>query len=192
MPALDAAEFSGHRVIEHPGDDHAAPRQRPGRWICDREPDGRRPQRASARQASTQCCGRTRVWRTRPGQPCRVARARACPSGWPADYGKPKSCDEALDEGAAGVQVGTAFAFSEESGLRPDLKKMLLAQAAARRRRGVHRSAGLAYRLSVQSRAARGNLLVCGSLRASATASATWAFCAKPMPTRADRLSLSG
>jgi len=38
---------------------------------------------------------------------------------------------EALDEGAAGVQVGTAFAFSEESGLRPDLKKRLVAHAAS-------------------------------------------------------------
>jgi nitronate monooxygenase len=38
---------------------------------------------------------------------------------------------EALDNGAAGVQVGTAFAFTEESGLRPDLKNELLAQAVA-------------------------------------------------------------
>jgi nitronate monooxygenase len=30
-----------------------------------------------------------------------------------------------------GVQVGTAFAFSDESGLRDDLKRQLLAQAAA-------------------------------------------------------------
>jgi len=44
-------------------------------------------------------------------------------------YGSPEKLREALDEGAAGVQVGTAFAFSEESGLRPDLKNGLLAQA---------------------------------------------------------------
>jgi nitronate monooxygenase len=37
----------------------------------------------------------------------------------------------ALDQGAAGVQVGTAFAFSEESGMRPDLKNELLAQAVS-------------------------------------------------------------
>jgi nitronate monooxygenase len=37
---------------------------------------------------------------------------------------------EALAEGAAGVQVGTAFAFSEESGLRRDLKSRLVAMAA--------------------------------------------------------------
>lgn len=46
-------------------------------------------------------------------------------------YGNPGKVREALDEGAAGVQVGTAFAFSEESGLRHDLKKMLIAQAVA-------------------------------------------------------------
>ena len=45
-------------------------------------------------------------------------------------YGSAERLGEALDQGAAGVQVGTAFAFSEESALRHDLKRMLLAQAA--------------------------------------------------------------
>ena len=45
-------------------------------------------------------------------------------------YGSPEKLQEAIDQGAAGVQVGTAFAFSEESGLRHDLKKMLVAQAS--------------------------------------------------------------
>lgn len=45
-------------------------------------------------------------------------------------YGSAQKLREALSEGAAGVQVGTAFAFSEESGLRHDLKKMLVAQAS--------------------------------------------------------------
>lgn len=44
-------------------------------------------------------------------------------------YGNADKLREALEMGAAGVQVGTAFAFSEESGMRPDLKKRLLAQA---------------------------------------------------------------
>ncbi len=44
-------------------------------------------------------------------------------------YGNAEKLREALDQGAAGVQVGTAFAFSEESGMRPDLKKSLMAQA---------------------------------------------------------------
>jgi nitronate monooxygenase len=46
-------------------------------------------------------------------------------------YGSPDKLREALEQGAAGVQVGTAFAFSEESGLRPDLKNRLIEQAAA-------------------------------------------------------------
>ena len=46
-------------------------------------------------------------------------------------YGSAGKLREALDEGAAGVQVGTAFAFSEESGLRLDLKKRLVAHAAS-------------------------------------------------------------
>ena len=45
-------------------------------------------------------------------------------------YGSAEKLREALEQGAQGVQVGTAFAFSEESGLRHDLKKMLVAQAA--------------------------------------------------------------
>jgi nitronate monooxygenase len=46
-------------------------------------------------------------------------------------YGNAEKLREALDMGAAGVQMGTAFAFSEESGMRSDLKKSLLAQAVA-------------------------------------------------------------
>jgi len=45
-------------------------------------------------------------------------------------YGNAAKLREALDQGAAGIQVGTAFAFSEESGIRPDLKQKLLSQAA--------------------------------------------------------------
>lgn len=45
-------------------------------------------------------------------------------------YGSAQKLREALDEGAAGVQVGTAFAFSTESGLRDDLKQRLLKEAA--------------------------------------------------------------
>jgi nitronate monooxygenase len=44
-------------------------------------------------------------------------------------YGSPDKVREALDQGAAGVQVGTAFAFSRESGLRGDLKDALLIHA---------------------------------------------------------------
>ena len=44
-------------------------------------------------------------------------------------YGNAEKLREALEQGAAGVQVGTAFAFSRESGMRLDLKKSLMAQA---------------------------------------------------------------
>lgn len=46
-------------------------------------------------------------------------------------YGSPLKLREALDQGATGVQVGTAFAFSHESGLRADLKTRLIEQAIA-------------------------------------------------------------
>jgi len=40
-------------------------------------------------------------------------------------YGAPGKLTEAMALGAAGIQVGTAFAFCEESGIRPDLKQQV-------------------------------------------------------------------
>jgi nitronate monooxygenase len=41
-------------------------------------------------------------------------------------YGRPEKFAEARQLGAAGIQVGTAFAFCEESGIRPELKKQVI------------------------------------------------------------------
>jgi NAD(P)H-dependent flavin oxidoreductase YrpB (nitropropane dioxygenase family) len=43
--------------------------------------------------------------------------------------GTPEKLAEALDAGAAGVQVGTLFAYSDESGISPELKRNVLRQA---------------------------------------------------------------
>lgn len=43
----------------------------------------------------------------------------------------PDRLDAALEAGAAGVQVGTAFALCDESGLRPDLKHAVIRRALA-------------------------------------------------------------
>lgn len=45
--------------------------------------------------------------------------------------GSPEAVQQAVDAGAAGVQVGTLFAFCEESGLAPSLKYSALAQVRA-------------------------------------------------------------
>jgi len=58
-------------------------------------------------------------------------RALGVPFWLAGGYGNAESVREALEQGAAGVQVGTAFAFAEESGLRHDLKSTLLSQAVA-------------------------------------------------------------
>jgi nitronate monooxygenase len=58
-------------------------------------------------------------------------RALGVPFWMAGGYGNARSVRSALDQGAAGVQVGTAFAFTEESGLRSDLKNELLAQAVS-------------------------------------------------------------
>jgi nitronate monooxygenase len=56
-------------------------------------------------------------------------RALGVPFWLAGGYGNAEKLREALDQGAAGIQVGTAFAFSQESGMRADLKKKLMAQA---------------------------------------------------------------
>jgi len=43
--------------------------------------------------------------------------------------GTPEKLQEALDAGAAGVQVGTLFAYSDESGIAPALKRDVIRQA---------------------------------------------------------------
>jgi nitronate monooxygenase len=58
-------------------------------------------------------------------------RALGVPFYLAGGYGSAAKVREALEQGAAGVQVGTAFAFTEESGLREDLKSTLLADAVA-------------------------------------------------------------
>lgn len=58
-------------------------------------------------------------------------RALGVPFWMAGGYGRPAKLREALDAGATGVQIGTAFAFARESGLRDDLKSELLAEAAA-------------------------------------------------------------
>jgi nitronate monooxygenase len=50
-------------------------------------------------------------------------------------FGSAEKLRQAIAWGAAGVQVGTAFACCEESGLSPDLKQLLVEQAACGRAR---------------------------------------------------------
>ena len=53
-------------------------------------------------------------------------RALGLPFWLAGSYGAPDRVVAALDKGAAGVQVGTAFAFCVESGLRDDIKHRVL------------------------------------------------------------------
>ena len=71
-------------------------------------------------------------------------------------YGHPEKVREALALGAAGVQVGTAFEFAKESGLREDYKDALLAKVIAGKAQRIYRSAGVADGISVQGGAVEG------------------------------------
>lgn len=46
-------------------------------------------------------------------------------------YGHPEQFQEALSKGAAGVQIGTAFAFSTDSGMDPKLRESILHKVVA-------------------------------------------------------------
>jgi nitronate monooxygenase len=58
-------------------------------------------------------------------------RAIGLPFWLAGGYGTPDRLREAIDAGAAGVQVGTAFALCAESGLRDDYRQALLHRVAA-------------------------------------------------------------
>lgn len=58
-----------------------------------------------------------------------VIRSLGLPFWLAGSYGSPEKVRDALAAGAAGVQVGTAFAFCQESGLRDDIKRRVLAMS---------------------------------------------------------------
>lgn len=62
-----------------------------------------------------------------------LMRALALPYWLAGGYGTPERLAEALDRGAAGVQIGTAFALCAESGLRADYRRALLHGAVSGR-----------------------------------------------------------
>ncbi len=62
-----------------------------------------------------------------------VFRALGRPFWMAGSYARPEMVAHALAQGAAGVQIGTAFAYCEESGLRADLKRQVV-EASLRKR----------------------------------------------------------
>jgi NAD(P)H-dependent flavin oxidoreductase YrpB (nitropropane dioxygenase family) len=54
-------------------------------------------------------------------------RALRLPFWLAGGYGSPGKLGEALQLGAAGIQVGTPFAFCDESGIQPEIKRQALA-----------------------------------------------------------------
>lgn len=67
-----------------------------------------------------------------------LLRALGLPFWLAGGYGSPEGLRTALAEGASGVQVGTAFAFSAESGLSDRLKRSVLDGLASGRDIVVH------------------------------------------------------
>ncbi len=71
------------------------------------------------------------IYGERDGVDLEAMRALGRPFWLAGGYGSAAGLRQALACGAAGVQVGTAFALCEESGVRADYKESLLAQVRA-------------------------------------------------------------
>ncbi len=57
-----------------------------------------------------------------------VIAALGLPFWLAGSYGSPEQVRQAIESGATGVQIGTAFAFCEESGFRRDIKERVVRQ----------------------------------------------------------------
>ncbi|WP_255579066.1 nitronate monooxygenase [Deinococcus sp. RIT780] len=71
------------------------------------------------------------VYGERDGADLQALRALGLPFWLAGSHGTPDALARALEAGAAGIQVGTLFAFAAESGLRADLKADVQARAHA-------------------------------------------------------------
>ena len=60
-------------------------------------------------------------------------RALGLPFWLAGSYGRPGKLADALNVGAAGIQVGTAFAFCSESGIAPELKREVVELSRSRK-----------------------------------------------------------
>ncbi len=124
-----APDVSRHHRVGRPGAHAAAQGQRPRRRLHRRGADRRRAQRAAAGQTAAERARRAGLRRARRGEPGEAATRSVCRSGWPAATARPSVSARRSQAGAAGVQVGTAFAFCEESGLRADYRRALMRAA---------------------------------------------------------------
>ena len=89
-------------------------------------------------------------------------------------YGAPEKLREALSIGATGVQVGTAFAFCNESALRVDYKQAPIGKINLRQSPSIYRFGGFSHEFSVQGSAARGLEFRARSLFGQATNLRSW------------------
>ena len=93
-----------------------------------RPPAATTPRRADA-CSSTTTASPSSVPGTTPTWP-RSARS-ACPTGWPAATARRSGCTPRWTRARPGIQVGTLFALSAQSGLSPAIRTELLDELAA-------------------------------------------------------------
>jgi len=71
------------------------------------------------------------IYGPRDSADLKAIKALGLPFWLAGSYAHPDQLKAALALGATGVQIGTAFAFCEESGLKPDIKLAVLRRSAA-------------------------------------------------------------
>ena len=113
-------------------------------------------QRAAAWQDAAERDRRTRLRRARRARSAKF-RGLGLPFWLAGGYAQPRSPRGGPRRGRSGHPVGTAFAFCDDSGLRPDYNAALLAEIRDGTPR-ADRSARVAHRLPVQGRAVAGTM----------------------------------
>ena len=105
------------------------PSTRPFGFIVE-GPERRRAQRTAPRPATGRRARPARLRRPRHADLAGIA-ALGLPFWLAGAYGTPEGLAQARATGAQGIQVGTAFAYSQESGLADSLKRQVLAEVLA-------------------------------------------------------------
>ena len=144
VPAIIALNLAGHHA--------RAQGERPGRRL---RRSRARPPAATTRRRAARAAQRARragLRRARRGGPREGPRARRCRSGWPAGTGSPAASPRRSTAGAAGIQVGTLFAFCEESGLAAGVQARRCWRSACRGRGGRVHGSRAPRRRAIRSR----------------------------------------
>ena len=124
--AARAAPVPADHRVERPGGHAAEEGQRQGGRVHHRGPDGRRAQRAAARQARRSTIRASRSTASATGGSRKRCAHSACRSGWRAGSAAPMCCGRRSTKARLVCRWGRPSRYCEESGMRDDYKQAVL------------------------------------------------------------------